>query len=141
MNSALAREGVSKVKVRYGEGEVLIFDKEFCSKDKTRKTNPKSSKVKASKICLSDPVARKHGGTKIKLAGLPRTQQPRRQGPSPDVVKRIRSDEVLKYFKPKLRSNKVQTKEGSKVGEQGILSPRCEVRLEKIYVEGQLTEC
>jgi len=69
------------------------------------------------------------------------TQKPRRQGPSPDVVKRIRSDEVLKYFKPKLRSNKVQKKEGSKVGKQGILSPRCEVRLEKIYVEGQLTEC
>ena len=141
MNSALAREGVSNVKVRYDEGEVLIFDKEFCSKDETRKTNPVSSKVKASKICLSDPVARKHGGTKIKLAGMPRTQKPRRQGPSPDVVKRIRSDKVLKYFKPKLRSNKVQKKEGSKVGKQGILSSRCEVRLEKIYVEGQLTEC
>ena len=58
MNSALAREGVSKVKVRYCEGEVLILDKEFCFKDETRKTNPKSSKVKASKIDLSSPKKR-----------------------------------------------------------------------------------
>ena len=96
--------------------------------------------MKAFKIYLSEPVAQKHGNTKIEVAGLPRTQKPRKKGSSPEVVKRIRIDEVLKYF-TKLRSNKVQGKEGSKVSKQGLLSSRCEVRLEKIYVEDQLMEC
>ena len=166
---ATAGERVPKVKVRFDKGMVLLLDKGFCSKDetrmvggrvpkmkvrcdkgeeiflekgfrckgRTRKSNSEGTKEKTAKICLSDQsVVKKLGDTEFKLAGQPSTQEYLRKGSSPEVVKRIRIEEVLQYF---TRRSKSESKAG-----QGILSSRCEVRLEKIcvpHVEGQRTEC
>ena len=128
---------VPKMKVRYDKGEVLLLEKGFRSKGQTWKSNSEGTKEKTAKICLSDQsVVKKLGDTEFKLAGQPSTQEYLRKGSSPEVVKRIRIEEVLQYF---TRRSKSESKAG-----QGILSSRCEVRLEKIcvpHVEGQRTEC
>ena len=134
---ATAGERVPKVKVRFDKGTVLLLDKGFRSKGQTRKSNSEGTHGKTAKICLSDQsVVKKLGDTEFKLAGQPSTQEYLRKGSSPEVVKRIRIEEVLQYF---TRRSKSESKAG-----QGILSSRCEVRLEKIcvpHVEGQRTEC
>ena len=132
-----AGERVPKVKVRFDKGTVLLLDKGFRSKGQTRKSNSEGTHGKTAKIFGSDPsVVKKFGDTEFKLAGLPSMEAYQRKGTSPEVVKRIRIEEVLQYF---TRRSKSEAKAG-----QGILSSRCEVRLEKIcvpFVEGQWTEC
>lgn len=127
---------VPKMKVRYDEGEALFLEKGFRFKDKTRKSNSEGTKGKMAKICLSDPaVVKRLDNTEIKLAGLPSTPEYRKKGSSPEVVKRIRIDEVQQYF------TRCKAEERS---QQGILSSRYEVRLERIcipYVGDPRTEC
>lgn len=136
---ATAGERVPKVKVRFDKGEEIFLEKGFRCKGRTRKSNSEGTKEKTAKIYLSDQsVVKKLGDTEFefKLAGQPSTEAYQRKGSSPEVVKRIRIEEVLQYF---TRRSKSESKAG-----QGILSSRCEVRLEKIcvpHVEGQRTEC
>jgi len=145
MNSAVAMagEGVTKVKVRYEEGERPILDKDYCFKDKIMKSNPEGAQLKTTKMCSSDPVVKELSGNTIKLVGLSTAQEFRRKASG--GVKRIRIGEVLHYF-TESGSGSAQTKAGRRKAnnQQEILSSRCEVMLEKIcipIVEGQLTEC
>ena len=147
MNSAVAMagEGVTKVKVRYEEGEGPILNKDCCFKDNTLKSNLERTQPRTAKMCSSDPVVKELSGNTIKLAGLPTAQEFHRKAPSPGGIKRIRIGEVLHYF-TESGSGSAQAKAGGRKvnGQQEILSSRCEVRLEKIctpIVEGQLTEC
>merc|ERR1719397_435516 len=146
-NCTMAGEEVPKGKVRYEEEEGLIVDKGFCSKNKTRKSNLESTKVKTAQICLPNPMVKKVVSNKIKLARLPSAQEPHEKAASSKGVKRIRIDEVLNYF-TESRGSKVQAKTGEvrEVDQQGILSSRCEVevRLKRISiakVEDELAEC
>ena len=164
MNSAFAAAGgrAAKVKVRYEEGEVLLLNEGFCTKDMTRMLGGRTRKIKVKyddggvqlldkdkmrksnseglKGKMSDlAVVKKLGNTEIKLS----TQESLRNGTSPQGIKRIRIDEVLQYFTKRSKAE-VRAGEESKVCRQGFLSSRCEVRLEKICVpffNGQQTEC
>ena len=143
MNSAVAMagEGVTKVKVRYEEGEGPILNKDYCFKDKMMKSNPEGTQTRTAKICLSDPVVKEPGGNTTKLVGLSTGQEFRRKASSSGGVKRIRIGEVLHYFTESAGGNNAQSKAG---GRKVILSSRCEVMMKKIcipIVEGQLTEC
>jgi|ERR1712192_38170 len=121
-----------------------ILNKDDYFKDKMMKSNPEGTHPRTGRMCLSDPVVKELSGNAIKLLRLPTVQEFCRKASSPGGVKRIRTGEVLHYFKS--GSGKAQTKAGGRKvnGQREVLSSRCEVKLEKIcipIVEGELTKC